>query len=157
GRADVVTNVKLLLGQPDGSLALSQTLPPALFPYGEAAGDFDGDGLIDVVAGRPMGLSVYPSTVLFLRGHGDGTVQTTGLQTGPVPGDLGGMAVGDFNNDGRADLAAVGATNQQGMARLSVLLNATYGAGSPFLDLGGNTVGTNGSPIQIASGTLVAG
>src|SRR6185503_7801598 len=38
-----------------------------------------------------------------------------------------------------------------------VLYNRTYGPGSPFLDVGGALGGSNGFPIQLASGTLVTG
>ena len=88
-----------------------------------------------------------------LRGRGDGTFYTPGLIVSHVPQPQG-LAVGDVNGDGRPDLAAA---TKFGASALRVLLNHTYGPGSPFTDLGGSLGGSNGFPIQLASGTLVAG
>ncbi|HUB09041.1 MAG TPA: VCBS repeat-containing protein [Myxococcales bacterium] len=75
-----------------------------------AAGDFDGDGRIDLAVGNYLGAGprLGPAIQLFLN-DAEG-----GFTAGPVsilPADLGTyggqLAAGDFDGDGRADVAAV--------------------------------------------------
>ena len=64
-------------------------------------GDFNGDGKPDLAVTNASGVSV-------LLGNGDGTFQppiTTPLDHGYVIGGNGEMVAGDFNGDGRLDLA----------------------------------------------------
>ena len=62
------------------------------------AGDFDGDGHRDVIGAHTVGGQIY-----FLRGAGDGTLEAPVLTaTGSWPI---GLATGDFDEDGRLDLA----------------------------------------------------
>lgn len=73
-------------------------------------GDFDGDGRPDVAA-----LDTANGALGILLGNGDGSFRTMPLlQVGPGSGA---MVAGDFNRDGRLDLA-VGGTD-----RLSILIN----------------------------------
>ena len=65
------------------------------------------------------------------------------------------LAVADVDLDGRPDVLAARLVDHN--QSLTTLLNHTYPAGSPFTDLGGALGGSNGYPIQLASGTLVAG
>ena len=119
--------------------ALAQTLPVALaapysFPLNQdcyptckattaaAVSDFNGDGNLDVVSisnsGGELNLSL---------GNGDGTFQppnTTGLNTsGAVPYAI---ATGDFNGDGKQDLA-LWATTSSGTELLIYLGNGSGG------------------------------
>jgi hypothetical protein len=90
------------LGGPEPTLA-----PPVPFQVGQgvssvAAGDFDGDGRIDLAtADRDDG------TVSILAGRGDGTFQAA--RTLPAPGARG-LAAGDLDGDGRTDLVVVSET-----------------------------------------------
>jgi hypothetical protein len=73
-----------------------------------ALGDFNGDGIPDIVVGLPgqMGVRV-------LLGNGNGTFavrRTSQLGVAPVA-----LAVGDFNNDGKQDVAAVSGNFRQGV------------------------------------------
>jgi hypothetical protein len=94
GKIDAATGcgaLEVLLGNGDG------TLQPAV-PYGSGgggwvvAGDFNGDGIVDIA--QP------PVTFL---GNGDGTFQF--ISTPIVSGTIEGLTAGDFNNDGKTDLA----------------------------------------------------
>ena len=79
-------------------------------PLSVAVGDFNGDGVPDlVVANRGF------NNVSVLLGNGDGTFQTpVAFATGARPQSV---AVGDFNGDGKLDLAG---TSDPGV--VSVLL-----------------------------------
>ena len=87
-------SVSVLLGNGDGTF---QTAVPIATP-GRNSGaaivlaDFNGDGKLDVASGRGD---------LLLLGNGDGTFQSP-LELGAVGF---GIAVGDFNRNGRPDLA----------------------------------------------------
>jgi hypothetical protein len=102
--------VNVLLGKGDGTFKVSSVVAVPSLPR-VAVGDFNGDGKLDVVAasfgnfvnGLPQG------AVNVLLGNGDGTLQaptTVASDTGTV-----GVAVGDFNNDGKPDLAVSNSVN----------------------------------------------
>ena len=87
---------------------------PVSFPMTEvgatapALGDFNGDGKMDVVAWTDSLTSIAQNWFLSIfLSNGDGTFQpTVHVPTPPSP-DPGIVAVGDFNGDGKADLAIV--------------------------------------------------
>ncbi|TAE32796.1 MAG: VCBS repeat-containing protein, partial [Candidatus Kapaibacterium sp.] len=87
--------------------------------------DFDGNGNLDVAVSN-----WGTNNVAIFRGNGDGTFQaadaySTGAGTGPRS-----IVAGDFNGDGRMDIAAAGFGNNT----LCILLRnaAAYTAGSAF-------------------------
>jgi hypothetical protein len=107
---------------------------PATYPSFVAAGDFNGDGRIDLAVangGR--------SSISILRGSGTGSFVDAG--TVGVAGRPAAIAVGDFDRDGDSDLAV--STNT---SNVSILL----GTGT------GSFVGTN-VPVGGAQGRLAIG
>ncbi len=114
--------VEVLLGKGDGSfqpnhliLSVGQT------PLSVAAGDFDGNGALDLVTANSQG------TLSVLLGKGDGSFRPrVDLAVGGAPRTV---AVGDFNGDGRLDVV----TAQQLTDTVSVLLGHGDGTFAPPL------------------------
>jgi FG-GAP-like repeat len=150
GRPDAITPMTIALGTPEG------TFVPSLV-YGDfsnattvAVADVDRDGILDVVTGGSGAQQVS-----LRRGNGDGTVQLP-LVVDHLP-QQSDLAIADLDLDGRPDVIAVGTHDFNVATGIATLRNHTYGAGSPFLDLGFALGGSNGAPILLANGSLVAG
>ena len=97
--------VSILLGQGDGTFAAQTTYPTGRLPFSIAIGDLNGDGKLDLALANDAGFGapLVNNTVSILLGQGDGTfaAQTT-YPTGTNPRAI---AIGDFNGDGKLDLA----------------------------------------------------
>jgi hypothetical protein len=88
--------VSILLGQGDGTFLTPQRFVVGIYPTSMAAGDFNGDGHLDLALANGDMVSI-------LLGNGDGTFEAAqNYATGAEPLA---MAVGDFDGDGRLDLA----------------------------------------------------
>ncbi len=105
------------LGKGDGTFTEKgcTKVPKGIFVKQVILGDFNGDGKLDFVAlGSFDNLSPFHQVVLLSLGNGDGTfhdpvqIQAGVLAIAPT---FFGLAVGDFNNDGKLDLA-VGSKNR---------------------------------------------
>jgi hypothetical protein len=112
GKADLaVTNsgsstLSVLLGNGDGTFQASQNYPTGLEPRFTAIGDFDGDGTQDLAVafvGNPDPFHFVKGGVSVFINRGDGSFLQHVDYSAGVPL---GVAVGDFNGDGKQDLAA---------------------------------------------------
>ncbi|MGA2136270.1 MAG: VCBS repeat-containing protein [Bryobacteraceae bacterium] len=112
----------LLLGEGNGKLESPTDIVSEGNPTGTAivaAGDFNGDGHLDLAASLT---SLSSTDTLVLLGNGDGTFQK------PSPYAMGGpvaFGVADFNGDGKLDLLT--ANSYLDIAVLSVLLGEGSG------------------------------
>src|SRR6266581_1323805 len=143
GKLDLaVTNygdnsVSVLLGNGDGTFQAARTFPVGVHPGLVAVGDFNGDGKPDLAVadyGCPLDCNSSPSnTVTVLLGNGNGTFRPApSLTVGNGPA---GVAVGDFNGDGKPDLAVANLNDNT----LSVLLgngDGTFQAPQTFAGVG---------------------
>jgi VCBS repeat protein/IPT/TIG domain-containing protein len=121
--------VFIMLGNGDGTFQppIESPLDQSISGASElAAGDFNGDGKLDLVVGYN---SVTAISVLL--GNGDGTFQPfADYQTGPEPGAV---AVGDFNGDGKLDVATANFGSFSGTT-VSILLGNGDGTFQPHVE-----------------------
>jgi hypothetical protein len=108
----VSSDVSVLLGKRDGTFQAAQNYAVGNTPESLAVGDFNADGKLDIVTANADG------SVSVLLGNGDGTFQSALNAT--LPTELGltqtplSVAVGDFNKDGKLDLAVTANTYTPG-------------------------------------------
>jgi hypothetical protein len=99
-KCDVLT-VSILLGNGDGTFRPHIDYATGTQPSSVAAGDFNGDGKLDLVIANTQ-----DGTVSVLLGNGDGTFQMQVVYpTTPAPASV---IVADFNGDHKLDLAVGG-------------------------------------------------
>jgi hypothetical protein len=95
--------VAVLLGHGDGTFQAAKKYPLMPFVYSVAVGDFNHDGIPDLVVTSGLDFSVRGGNLSVLLGNGDGTFQAAvhyAADSGPVS-----VAVADLNGDGIPDLA----------------------------------------------------
>jgi hypothetical protein len=141
GFQDIVTandqfannSVSVLMGNGDGTFGTVHVYQAGQTPVGVAIGDFNGDGIPDVVtanSGPFMGTPV--GSVSLLLGNGDGTLLAAADLIVPGPGPC---VQADFNGDNIPDLAVV-------------TTSPAYSGVDIFLGLGN---GQFAAPIQTAT------
>jgi hypothetical protein len=111
GKTDVVVTgygVSVLLGNGDGTLRAPVVYSTTQNVYGPpGVGDFAGNGKLGVAVLHQIGSTRTNASVGVLLGNGDGTLQPEVItQASEITGYQ--LTVGDFNNDGKADVAVIG-------------------------------------------------
>jgi len=113
--------------------------------YYVTATDFNGDNKLDLAFANSCGTECTGKTITLFLGNGNGTfpaglVQTVG--NGPLA-----VGVGDFNGDGRLDVAVANSVDNT----VSILLQAPTATPNPTsLNFGNQTVGTTSAPQQVS-------
>jgi Bacterial Ig-like domain (group 3)/FG-GAP-like repeat/FG-GAP repeat len=99
-------SIDLLLGNGDGSFQSPLIYPVATFPKAIVAADFNGDGKLDLAGtdgAYPNSYEPGENDIAIFLGNGDGTFQSASLIN--AGSNVLGLAAGDFNGDGKPDLA----------------------------------------------------
>jgi FG-GAP-like repeat/FG-GAP repeat len=129
--------VAILLNHGDGTFGAATQINTGISPTSIAAGDFNHDGNQDVWIGGNQAGAV-------LLGNGDGTFQVPTLyQSDPNGGTALAVAVGDFDGDGFADIAAANFSSDT----VGVLLN---NGGGIFRDLAAYPAGSGPDGLAAA-------
>jgi FG-GAP-like repeat len=130
-------SVSILLGNGDGTFRNEVEYLVGNYPVGLVAGDFNGDGKLDLAVAND-----YDSTVSILMGNGDGTFQPqVAIPVGNEPNSLG---LGDFNGDKKIDLIT-----SNGSGTVSILLSKGDGTFSR-VDSPNGLVGRDFSWLAVA-------
>jgi FG-GAP-like repeat/Abnormal spindle-like microcephaly-assoc'd, ASPM-SPD-2-Hydin len=148
GRIDLgFTNVAvgIFLGNGDGTVQ-----PGVFYDQGTqaptAVGDFNGDGVPDIVGFDEASFSVNA-----LLGNGDGTFGFA--LTSPAGGFVAALAVGDFNGDGKLDVATI-VSLHNGTSNGPFVASLLLGEGNGTFALQPTTYNVGPSASTIAVGDL---
>jgi len=95
--------VSVLLGNGSGGFGPKTDIPVGTNPFSVAVGDFNGDQISDLVVANSGHFPDDQGNISILLGNGDGTYRAPkNILVGNIPVFA---AVGDFNHDGKQDLA----------------------------------------------------
>jgi hypothetical protein len=127
---DFPTNgdVSLLLGNGDGSFQSPRNFSAGDFPDSIAAADFNGDGNPDAVVAN-FGTNLGIPSISVMMGDGKNSFgKSKNVITFPQLTQLSHVTTGDFNGDGKADIAYINALNDN---RVSIQLGNGDGTFQP--------------------------
>jgi hypothetical protein len=116
-------NITVFVSNGDGTLKTGVNYPSPTATNFQfqfvAVGDFNGDGKLDIAA-----TDAINGGVQIFTGNGDGTFTAgSAYPTGTGTYSTLGIIVGDFNGDGKTDLAVVDLTNSGASGDVGVLIN----------------------------------
>ena len=132
--------VSILLGNGDGTFQAFAPYAAGTNANSLAVGDFNGDGKPDLAV-----TDLINNDVNVLLGNGDGTFHAATSSPFMVDSGPTSIAVGDFNGDGKPDLAVANGTSND----VSVLLGNGNGS---FQTAVNYAIGSSTQPVSLATG-----
>ena len=122
-------NVTILLGNGNGTFTEATNSPISVgsFPTSVAMGDFNGDGKADLAIANSNYTTGLKGSVTVLLGNGNGTFTQAANSPITAGEDSQSVIVGDFNGDGKADLAVVNNSDDN----VTILLGVGDGTFTP--------------------------
>ena len=130
--------VRIFHGKGNGSFTAAGAYAVDLSPAHLVLTDIDGDGVIDLVVGSGIADYIGPdwgnTNMTFLLSNGDGTFRGTALYG--IGDNPGAVAIGDFNNDGNADLVTASTFSNPSVALLTGNGSGSFGQASSLTALG---------------------
>jgi hypothetical protein len=149
GKQDLVVtnfndgNVSVFLGNGDGTFQspVAYTIGLGGTPISVVTGDFNGDSSVDLAVANQNDASVY---ILLNKNDGTGTFQSA-VRYPAGTSDVAAVATGDFNGDGKLDLALTNPSSDT----VSVLLgngDGTFNLAVPYA-----TGSTGNHPISVSA------
>jgi hypothetical protein len=147
GKLDLVAanngsnTVSVFLNNGNGTFASGVAYAVGTLPFGISGGDFYGNGKIDIAV-----VNEGDDTVSILPGKGDGTFNTSSTLTFGTGDEPIGLAVADFNQDGRLDVVASNSEDNT----ISVLLQVpAVTLSSTSLAFGSQNTGSSSIPQTV--------
>ena len=119
-------SIRILYGVGDGTFQAGTPLAITGNPYAMIIGDFDGNGLPDIAAAQAPGTGGSTSSVTIFLNAGNETFdlgETTQVLTSQTSTDAINLVAGDFNKDGKLDIATTNFSDNS----VDVLLGAGNG------------------------------
>ena len=141
--------VSILLGNGNGSFQPAVNYSTGFTSSAVVLGDFNGDGKLDLAVLNPDKTGAGKSSISILLGNGDGTFQPKA--DSPDGSKTSSLTAGDFNNDGRLDLAVADSDSSTVSVTLQPGLVSGPGAllSSTSLNFATQLVGTTSSPQPV--------
>lgn len=120
---ELAENIRVKLGNGNGTFASGQSFPTGPTPTQVAVLDIDRDGNLDLIAScRSDGTTDISGDVSIHRGRGDGTFVDRQIRTAHSSPTA--VAIADYNGDGKLDIVAANFFSDD----VSMLINGTPGA-----------------------------
>jgi hypothetical protein len=120
----------VMLGNGDGTFQIARSYVVGAYPIAIASGDFDGDGYPDLATLNND--SINRALVSILLGKGDGTFPTAS-RSFPVNFPYQ-FVVGDFNRDGKADVASPNCCHAANRGSIGISLGNGDGTVQPAVN-----------------------
>jgi hypothetical protein len=147
GKLDLVAanngsnTISVFLNKGNGTFASAVAYSVGTLPFGISGADFYGNGEIDIAV-----VNEGDDTVSVLPGKGDGTFNPSSTLTFATGNEPIGIAVADFNQDGRLDLVASNSEDNT----ISVLLQVpSVTLSSASLAFGSQNIGSSSAPQAV--------